>query len=70
MSRIKGSRASRVDVAAFRKKAPAFKKKAPPFKKMASSAPPIDMSGADEGSMDSMPEQDTDVMPTKRGMRR
>jgi len=67
MSRIKGSRASRVDVAAFRKKAPAFKKKAPV---RASAAPPMDMSGADEGSMDTMPEQDTDVMPTKRGMRR
>ena len=67
MSRIKGARASRVDVAAFRKKAPPFKKKAPV---RASAAPPMDMSGADEGSMDTMPEQDTDVMPTKRGMRR
>ena len=69
MSRIKGGRASAMDVAAFTKKskgkgkAPA--KKAPPpmaRRPMPMAAEPTDMSGVDDGSMDSMP----DVMPPPR----
>jgi len=71
MSRIKGGRASAMDVAAFTKKtkgkgkAPA-KKAPPPMARRPMPAGPMDMTGADEGPMDSAPEQDMDVMPPPR----
>jgi len=65
MSRIKGARASSMDVAAFtKKKAPPFKKKGFPAKKVTPTARPMpmDAGGMDEGAGDTMPEQDTDLM--------